>query len=489
MSRRPASLVLAIDVGSSSLRTALFNDRGVRVQSSIACRKYSVCYQEDGGAELEAAALLQAARACLEETLRSRRKSPRLRKIPVVAVGGSGFWHSLLGLDRAGVPSTPVYMWADSRSSGDAVKLRAEHSERQIQRRTGCMLHAPFWPAKLRWLRRSRPAIWKRTAQWVSPTRWIFRELFGTDATSHSMASGTGLYDLRRARWDPQLCRICGVCPAQLGKLNDTEPAGRFAPNELRDAIILTVIGDGAASNLGSGADAPGRIAINVGTSAAAREIQPLTGRGSHQPPFGFFKYAVDEARAVLGGAISNGGNLHQWCLRELQLGKAVAEKALGREAAAADTLTVLPFWVSERAPTWPEDLRGTIVGLTAVTTAEEMIRAISTSTFYRLAEIVDALQPASGRAKEIIVSGGVLHSPASLAILADALGSDLRICRELESSLRGAALYALEKLGHRVTPLRPGRLVKSRPALARKHLRRRRAQIELERRLRATTR
>ena len=55
------------------------------------------------------------------------------------------------------------------------------------------------------------------------------------------------------------------------------------------------------------------------------------------------------------------------------------------------------------------------------------------------------------GRAKKIIVSGGIGQSPASLQILADSLGRDLEVCADQEASLRGAAVHALERLGHKI--------------------------------------
>ena len=96
----PTSLVPAIDIGSSSTRTALFTERGIRIASSTASRKYAVNYSADGAAELNPAILLRAARVCTEQTIRAHHNSATLRKIPIVAVAGSAFWHSLLGLDR-----------------------------------------------------------------------------------------------------------------------------------------------------------------------------------------------------------------------------------------------------------------------------------------------------------------------------------------------------------------------------------------------------
>lgn len=461
MARSSPSRIVALDIGSSSVRSARFDPRGRRMVESSASRKYSIRYTPDEGAELDPQIVLRATRSCVRETLKFARGN-----VPI-AISGSAFWHGLLGVDDNGEPLTPIYTWADARASDAAAKLRRELSERAIQLRTGCMLRAPFWPAKLRWLGK------RDVARWTSPAGWIFQKIFGVGLTSHSMASGTGLYNLATRAWDKDLCEVCGVSVQQLDQIRD------------REDDVFSAIGDGAASNLGSGADRPGKIAINIGTTAAVRMVVSRSRMVAERLPRGLFEYAVDEERVVVGGAISNGGNLHAWCLRELQLRDDVAaEKALQREQAAKDSLVVLPFWVAERALTWPESLRGTIVGLRPTTSGADIFRAATTSVFYRLASIVDAVEETLGRATEIIVSGGVLRSPASLAILADALGRDIGVCAELESSLRGAACYALEHLGFTPAPLPPGKLIRHRRVLAAKHRERRARQEELERTL-----
>ena len=478
--RAPEFLVLAMDIGSSSTRSALFDETGRALNETVASREYAVRYGTDGAAELSPALLLRASRFCLQRTLRARRLSPSLRKIPIVAAGASAFWHSLLGLDRKARPLTPVFTWADSRCTADAARLREEFDEEEIHALTGCMLRASFWPAKLRWLRRTDPRLFRRVVRWVSPAEWIFKELFGATGCSDSMASATGLYDLRGKRWHAPLCEACGIQIDKLGVLSESAGINRSTFREMGEARIFTAIGDGAAGNLGCGADAKGRIAINIGTSAAVRVMQRDEGNSI---PFGLFRYAVDHERTVLGGAVSNAGNLRRWCLRELRLEESESklEKALSRTAAADEPMTVLPFWVGERAPTWPENLAGAIVGLTQASDAAQIFRATTCAVFYRLGEILDLVEKATGPAKEIIVSGGILHSAASVRLLADALGRDLCVSSQAEASLRGAAIYVLEKLGRKVAPLRKARIVCHDRVLAKEHRIRREKQVTLE--------
>jgi gluconokinase len=479
MPRRPELLVLALDIGSSSTRSALLDESGRILAGTGASRAYSVRYTADGGAELSPSFLSRASAACLRKTLHARRASQSLRNISITALGASAFWHSLLGLDRRGRAITPVYTWADSRCTDDAVRLRREFDERKIHARTGCMLRASFWPAKLRWLRRTQGPLFRRVVRWVSPAEWIFEELFGAAGCSHSMASATGLYDLRTKRWDPALCEACCIRPEQLSDLREIVAGNQSIFPELRDARLFAAIGDGAAGNLGCGADVAGRIAINIGTSAAVRVMAKLGGKADPATPFGLFCYAVDRERRVIGGAVSNAGNLRQWCVREFRVDD--AEQALSRRAAASDVLTVLPFWVSERAPTWPVNLRGAVIGLSQASSASEILRATTCAVFYRLGEILDLVEASVGRTREVIVSGGILRSPASIRLLADALGRDLRVSREPEASLRGAAVYVLGALGRQVDPLPKGRIARYDRALAKKHRVRRACQIALE--------
>jgi gluconokinase len=330
------------------------------------------------------------------------------------------------------------------------------------------MLRAPFWPAKLMWLRRTQPALFRRAKFWISPADWILEKLFGTNGTSASMASGTGLLNIDQQTWDEELSSLTGIEPKSLGAFETGTQATRGLPG----VTVFTAIGDGAASNVGCGADRAGVFAINVGTSAAVRTI---CSRGAASTPFGLFRYVLDEKADVIGGAVSNAGNLRRWCVRELQLGDDRAvERALDRARAANNPLSVIPHWVQERAPDWPHDTGAVISGVRQSTTASDIFAAATCGVFYRLATIVDLLEKPFGRAGEIILSGGILRSPASLRLLSDCLGRDIRICSEMESSLRGAAIYALRRLGLDPKPLPRGALVRCRVALAKKHRARR---------------
>src|SRR5207249_1552172 len=121
--------------------------------------------------------LRKASLDCLAKTLQVYRDDRTLRGAPILGVGTSAFWHSLIGLDENNKALTPVYTWADSRCRADAAKLRENLDEREVHARTGCMLRASFLPAKLVWLRRTQPKLFARVRKLMSPAEWLYCEL------------------------------------------------------------------------------------------------------------------------------------------------------------------------------------------------------------------------------------------------------------------------------------------------------------------------
>jgi gluconokinase len=304
-------MVIALDLGTSSARATLYDRRGRAVDGGFHQIAYEPATTPDGGVEHDPATLLEAAAGCLDAVTRAARHHE------VQAVGVAAFWHGLLGFGAAGRPVTPLYMWADSRSAGEASLLRDALDEDALHARTGCHVHSSYWPAKLRWLARERPAELARIVRWGSIGEHLELALFGEAATSLSMASGTGLLDQATMRWDTEALAAAGLEPRQLFPLGGLAQGrrGLRAPWAMRWPALRGVpwfpaVGDGAASNVGSGCVDPARVALNLGTSAALRIVTAT----APAPPRGLWRYRLDARRSLLGGATSEGGNVHAWC-------------------------------------------------------------------------------------------------------------------------------------------------------------------------------
>jgi gluconokinase len=352
-------MVIAVDVGTSSARADLYDGRGELVPGRFHQVSYAPRVTADGGAEHDPAGILDAVAACLDAVQR------RTAATDVAAVAVTTYWHGLVGFDAADRPVTPIYLWADTRSAREAAVLEGALDGRAMHARTGCHFHSCYWPAKLRWLARMRPAP-RAIARWGSVGELLELAFLGAARTSVSIASGTGLFDQARADWDAEALAVAGIDERQLFPLVDRhEPRrGLRAPWSsrwpgLRSAVWFPAVADGAASNVGSGCVDPTRVALNVGTSAAMRIVTATP----PAPPPGLWRYRLDRRRSLIGGATSEGGNVFAWCREHLKLpDDAALERALGTPGRG--DLVALPFLAGERSPGWRAERRGALAGL-----------------------------------------------------------------------------------------------------------------------------
>ncbi len=448
----PHPYILALDIGTSSVRALLFDATGTAVPHVLAQQTYTLTTSSDGEVSVDAGMLVDLVSKTIDETLAAA--GPLASQIGAVAT--DTFWHSILGVDSSGHPVMPLITWEDTRPCSAAAELRAQLDEAAIHTRTGARFHASYWPAKLRWLSTTQPELVKRTAQWLSFGEYLHRRLLGRSVCSLSMASGTGMLVTRSRSWDTDLQEFLGVRAEQLPPLGDLRDSitglkPEFAARwpALRDIPWFPAIGDGAAANVGSGCATGENWAITIGTSSAIRVVVSP----DVVPSMGLWLYLLDARRGLLGGALSEGGNVLAWLESTLKLPPlAEAESLIAALPPGGHGLTVLPFISGERSPGWHDEARMAIVGINAHTSPPDLVRACLEALAYRLGEVYDQLNTALEKqeiAPTLIGSGGTILGSTTLQhIIADTLNAPLYPSLEREASARGAALLALETLG-----------------------------------------
>lgn len=444
-------LILGLDIGSSSVRGAVFDGSGRRLPKTLVREERLFTATRGGGAEIDAEKAFRQVVAAIDATLKS---SARI-KGNIALIASSTFWHSLMGVDENVKPTTAVYGWADNRSRDYVDVLRKRFDENETHNRTGARFHSSFWPAKLLWIRREQPDVWAKTTRWLSFSDFVTQKLCGRAVTSVSMASGTGIFDIRSCDWDKELLRYLKIKRTELpeiGATNDTSfsLAAKWQKRwpRLKGANWFPAVADGVANNIGSGCVDETKAALMIGTSGAMRVV--YKGRQPKKIPKGLWCYRVDRERVIVGGALSDGGGLYDWLKRNLRID--LSDAAIGKEIARRGTdahgLTFRPFLAGERSTGYNEDATGAILGLTMAHDAIDIVHAAMESVAYRFAEIFEQLQTVV-KVEEIVASGGALRgSPTWTQIIADALGRDLAISNVPEASLRGAVLLALATTG-----------------------------------------
>ncbi len=396
--------ILALDVGTSSVRAQVFDEHADEVGELTQC---------EYAGESDPDRLVTAVREALGAA-------------EFDALGASSFGHSLLALDGDGRPLTPVLG----------------------HRRTGCHIHPSYWPAKLAWLASEQPDVIRSARRFVSFADYLYMRLLGIDEvpTSLSLASGTGLLDLATRRWDEELLDLLGIETERLPRIDDGPIRGWYPG-----------LHDGTCANLGAGCVTRERAALTIGTSGAFRIVYATN---APQPRPGLFLYLVDDRRVVEGGAFSDGGNLNEWIEETL---KDTAGPLADRDP-DSHGLTFLTLLGGERSPGWHTHAKGVVHGLTFATTSLDLRQAALEGVAFRFAEVVE-LMP---EVEEIVATGGALLAADDwLQIVADALGRPLTVSGVKEASLRGAAVITLGRLGKTVEEAPLGRVVEPRPAHA----------------------
>ncbi len=442
--------ILSIDIGTSSVRSKVFDAEGNEVPNFGIQIPYNMIRTSDGGEFIDLEQIYQTIIRSIDQAAEDAKRAD----LAISAIACCTFWHNVVGIDKEGKAHTPLLNWSDTRPESILSDLQKKLDPTAFTNRTGCPMHASYLPAKITWLHQEIPESAKKVACWISIGEYLYYKIFGRRVCSYSMASASGLLNSALCEWDQitldaipaGLDQLSHLCDANDG-LTEMLPAFQERWPSLKDAVWYPALGDGACSNIGAGCSSPGRFAVMVGTSGAMRAVR----RGPFQsPPSGLWCYRIDAARPIQGGALSNGGNLFDWMMKFLNL---PPEEELERELLELQPnkhgLTFLPFFSGQRSPRWNPNSRGTIHGLRLSTKPIHLVQAGLEAIAYRFKLIHDLLSPQFPEDHIIVATGGgLLRSPAWIQIIADVLGFPVRVSHVTEASCRGAALMALESLG-----------------------------------------
>jgi gluconokinase len=381
----------------------------------------------------------------------------------VACVSFSAAMHSLLALDEDGRPLTAAMTYADNRAANQATRIKDELDGSDIHRRTGTPVHPMSPLAKLLWFKEEDPGTFE-AARWVSIKEYVFYELFGDYVVDHSIASATGLFNLRELDWDEGVLEMLGFPREKLSRPVSTthimQGLGRECAERLglgADTPFVVGANDGVLANLGVGAVRPGMVACSIGTSGAVRSVVRNPGVDDDRT---LFCYTLTEDLWVTGGPINNGGIALQWAMEEVFPGLEeqaekegrdpydLVEEAIEDVPPGSDGLIFLPYLMGERAPHWNADVKGAFVGLTLQHKRKHLLRSVLEGVMYQMHAVNRALERVIGEAEEIRATGGFARSALWRQIMADVFGREILFPESHESSCWGAALLGMKALG-----------------------------------------
>ncbi|MBN8198915.1 MULTISPECIES: gluconokinase [Bacillaceae] len=450
--------VIGTDIGTTSTKSVLFDHNGKVLG------KYTIEYPlhtpNPSTAEQDPEEIFQAVLG----TLRGCIKESNVRAEDITCVSFSSAMHSVIAVDADGVPLTNSITWADNRSAKWAEKIKKEMNGHEIYLRTGTPIHPMSPLSKILWLKNEQEEIFKRTSKFISIKEYVFHKLFSEYIVDYSIASATGMFNLKKLDWDKEAVESAGITAEKLSKPVPTTYSVRGMKEEFRKLTGLSldtpfVVGasDGVLSNLGVNAIDPGVVAVTIGTSGAIRAVtdKPVT-----DPKGRIFCYALTEKHWVIGGPVNNGGMLFRWVRDEFAASEVETAKRLGIDpydvltkiasgvAPGSDGLIFHPYMTGERAPLWNANARGSFFGLSLHHKKEHMIRSVLEGVIYNLYTVLLALEELTGEPKRIQATGGFARSDLWRQMMADIFNQEVVVPESYESSCLGAAILGLYALG-----------------------------------------
>lgn len=433
----PGELILAIDIGTTSVKATVFDLRGRRLHTFAA--PVPTVRRAGGIAEQDPQHWLDR----VQETLSTVRAAGLASGIGAVGITSQVNTHVFVDAD--GHPLAPAILWQDGRTAPEAAELDAAIGFEDRLRWWGIPMgiDASHALARMAWMSHHRPEVWERTETVLLPKDFVIRSLTGARVSDPMSNIGLVGPDLTYVR------DLLALQPGATERLPRLAPpaleGGRMtlAPGEPSVPVAVGIM-DAWAGFLGVGLQTEGDAAYLSGTSevlAAASE------HATGEPGLLVFP-RLGELRIHAGPTQSGGASAAWFCEA---FGTTPEVMAAEVEAAGSNLRSplFLPHLAGERAPLWDSSARGAFLGLDAGMGRAALARGVMEGVALSARLLAEALDRSTGqRIETFLCGGGGFRSDVWNQIRADVMGRVLKRAVVLDAGLLGAAALAAVAAG-----------------------------------------
>ena len=444
-----SQIVMALDQGTTSSRSILFDENGkivAEANAPLACH-----YPQSGWVEQVPEEIWSSQRQTIESALAQAKLSMK----DIAAVGITNQRESTIVWNRkTGEAIGPAINWQCRRTADFCGELKAEGFDRVLRDRTGLVTAPYFSGTKIRWILENVPQARKLADQenlcFGTVDTWLIWKLTGgqVHATEISNASRTLIFNIDACAWDNEILTRFGIPTEMLPEVKPSSGIIALVDPELfgGEAPIAGVAGDPQAALFGQACFQPGMAKNTYGTGCFM-----ISNTGSELV---FSKHGLlttiawqigDGVTYALEGSVFIAGALVQWLRDGLELFADASEtQAMAESVSDSGGVFVVPAFVGLGAPHWDPYARGTIVGLTRDTNRNHIVRASLEAIAYQSAEVLRSIaSDTSVEVKELRIDGGAAANDFLCQFQADLLGLNVTRPQILETTAMGAAFLA----------------------------------------------
>lgn len=449
-------MLIGLDVGTSGLKAIAIDPADAGEVVASVTREYALSTPSAGWAEQNPDDYERAAIEALTEIA----KKLGARASEVKGIGLSGQMHSSVLLDADLKVTTPALLWCDTRTSVECREIEQKLGTTGLARTSGNAALEGFTLPKLLWLRKHHSEAWRRTRHVLMPKDLVALRLTGSLSSDVSDASGTLAFGPRTRTWSTEILDAFDIDRSLFPDVGESWSAiGSLLPEVATrvglptSVIVARGAADNAAGAVGLGVVRAGVGMVSVGTSGVVLATTPSF---VVDPTLRLhsFCHANTSGYYVMGVMLAAGGAL-RWFRDTLAPDWAAQARAAGRDPydrifEAVDSSPVgargtwfLPYLMGERTPHADANARGCFVGMSAVTTREDLARAVVEGITFGLADslhLIRRLDPPPAL-RELRATGGGARSSLWRQVMADVFGLDIVTTTSTEGPAFGAAI------------------------------------------------
>ena len=441
--------LLAMDQGTSSSRSLVFNEDGRIVAS--AQQELTQIYPQPGWVEHDPQEIWAGQLATARQAL----VQAGIAEADIAGVGITNQRETTVLWRRDnGLALHNAIVWQDRRTEPACKLLRAAGATAMVQEKTGLLLDAYFSATKLQWLLDHVPGARAMAERgklaFGTVDSWLLWQLSGGEvhATDVSNASRTMLFNIHTNQWDSELLNLFHIPDTLLPRvLPSAADFGRTRSGLLGASLpICGIAGDQQSALFGQACFNPGQVKNTYGTGCFMLMHTGTAATNSHNCLISTRAAQPDQKPSyALEGSVFIGGAVVQWLRDGL---RAFDHSADVQQLAASvnDTagVVLVPAFTGLGAPYWQADARGTIVGLSRGTTMAHIARAALESIAFQSTVLLHAMNRDSGQSvNELRVDGGVCVNDLLMQFQADLLGIPVLRPAVIETTALGAAYLA----------------------------------------------
>ena len=444
-----AKFILAIDQGTTSSRTIIFDQSGGIV--AMAQQEFTQIFPQPGWVEHDPEEIW----ATQQTTMKQALAEAKLTAKDIAAIGITNQRETVVVWNReTGKPICNAIVWQDRRTADFCDQLKSRGLEKTIQEKTGLVIDAYFSGTKVKWIldnvQGARELANGGKLCFGTIDCWLLWKLTSGEVhlTDVSNASRTMLCDIATCQWDSELQEILEVPASMLPEIrsNSEVYCHTTALDGQTPVPVAGIAGDQQAALFGQLCTQPGMVKNTYGTGCfmlmnTGHEMTP-----SKNNLLTTVAWQLDGVTSyALEGSVFIAGAVVQWLRDGLGIIETSAEvEELAKQVETTDGVYVVPAFAGLGAPYWNQHARGVITGLTRGSNRSHIARAAIESIAYQTMDVLKAMKADSGISiKQLRVDGGATQNDLLMQFQSDLLDTEVVRPTITETTALGAAYLA----------------------------------------------